>query len=154
MTHALLFHLLSLVIFSAGALGSLITFLTFRQALHKAPATLPGVASMFPRFGIMAEVGVLLMVISGLFLMSTRGWGDWGATWLSLKLALVVLLFLNAQIFGKPTGMRMGKALAAGGVAPGDNPEVARAVQTLTLFYAVQITGLIAIISLAVLGPR
>jgi len=151
--HALLLHLLSLTVITGGLVGSLTTYLMFRKAIHAAPAQLPGLGRLMPIFGMVTQAGLLLMIISGLLLMKSRGWGDWGQTWLSVKLGLIVLLFANAHVVAMPIGKRIGQALATGGMPPGENPEVLRAVRNLAYFWAVQVVGMISIISVAVLKP-
>jgi len=153
MNFPLLLHLLSLTVISAGLIGSLTNYLAFRKALTTSPAQLPGLGSMFPRFGIVTQIGLGLMILSGIGVMANRGWSDWGQMWLTVKLALIVFLFLNGNLVGRATGQRMGKAMATGGMPPAENPVVLAAVRTLALFYAVQIVGLALIISLAVLKP-
>jgi hypothetical protein len=153
MPHALLLHLLSLTIISAGLLGSVTIYLAFRKALTAAPAQLPGLGSIFPRFAIVTQIGLGLMILSGLAVMASKGWSDWGQTWLTVKFVIIIILFLNGNIVGKATGMRMGKALAQGGMPPAENPVVLAAVKTLAVYYAVQVVGLAAIICLAVLKP-
>lgn len=154
MTYALFFHLLSLTVITGGMAGSLTTYLTFRKAVHSAPPQLPGLGRLFPIFGIVTQAGLLLMIISGLLLMQSRGWGDWRQAWLTAKLVLIALLFLNAHVVSLPTGKRMGQALAKGGMPPGENLEVLRALRILAIFWTFQVTGLVLIIGLAVLGPR
>lgn len=151
--HALLLHLLSLTIITGGMIGSLTIYLVFRKAVHSAPAQLPGLGRMFPIFGILTQAGLLLMIISGLLLMKSRGWGDWGQSWLTVKLVIVVLLFANAHAVAMPIGKRMGQALAKGGMPPGENPEVLKAIRSLAIFWTVQVIGMISIICLAVLKP-
>jgi uncharacterized membrane protein len=151
--HALLLHLISLTVITGGMIGSMTTYLTFRKAVHSAPPQLPGLGRLFPIFGIMTSAGLLLMIISGLLVMKSREWGDWGQTWLTVKLVLVLLLFLNAHMVALPIGKRMGQALANGGMPPGENPEVLRALRSLGVFWMVQVTGMIVVICLAVLKP-
>jgi hypothetical protein len=47
----------------------------------------------------------------------------------------------------------MGQALANGGMPPGENPEVLRALRSLGVVWMVQVTGMIVVICLAVLKP-
>lgn len=154
MTHALLFHLLSLTVIATGMLGSFTIYLTFRKALHSAPGHLPGLGRMFPLFAMVAQGGLVLMILSGLALMYSRGWADWGQPWLMAKFSVIVVLALNGPMVARPAAMRMAQALAKGGVSPTENPVVRASVRTLALFYTVQVTGLAVIIGLAVLGPR
>jgi uncharacterized membrane protein len=151
--HALLLHLISLTVITGGMIGSVTTYLTFRKAVHSAPPQLPGLGRLFPIFGIMTQAGLLLMIISGLLLMKSREWADWGQSWFTVKLVLILLLFLNAHIVALPIGKRMGEALAKGGMPPGENPEVLRALRSLGVFWMVQVTGMIVVICLAVLKP-
>jgi uncharacterized membrane protein len=151
--HALLLHLISLTVITGGMIGSVTTYLTFRKAVHSAPPQLPGLGRLFPIFGIMTQAGLLLMIISGLLLMKSREWADWGQSWFTVKLVLILLLFLNAHIVALPIGKRMGEALAKGGMPPGENPEVLRALRSLGVFWMVQVTGMIVVICLATLKP-
>jgi hypothetical protein len=153
-TYALFFHLLSLIVITGGMVGSLTTYLIFRKAVHSAPVQLPGLGRLSPIFGMVTQAGLLLMIISGLLLMESRGWGDWRQPWLTAKLVLIALLFLNAHVVALPTGKRMGQALTKGGMPPSENPEVLRALRTMAIYWPVQMSGLVLIMGLAVLGPR
>ncbi|HKV74315.1 MAG TPA: hypothetical protein VJN95_07340 [Gemmatimonadales bacterium] len=153
MLHALLLHLLSFSVFASGVIGSVAVYLMFRKAVASAPPLLPGLARMFPVFGIMTSAGLLLMIISGVLLLRSRDWAFWGQSWLTIKLVLIVLLFANAHAWGRPTGARMAQALVKGGMPPAENPEVQGALKSLALFWTVQVIGLVIIVSLAVLKP-
>jgi uncharacterized membrane protein len=146
-------HLLSFVVFAAGVIGSVTVFLLFRKAVATAPPLLPGLGRMFPVFGIMTSAGLLLMIISGVLLLRSKNWEYWGQSWLSIKLVLIVLLFANAHAWGRPTGTRMAQALAKGGMPPAENPEVQSALKSLAIFWTIQVLGLVAVVSLAVLKP-
>ena len=145
--YALLFHLISLTIIAAGAIGSVVTFLAIRSALRAAPAAVPGIARMLPRFGMTAQIGALLMLISGTLLLYSRGWADWGAPWLTAKLTLFALLIVSSNVMIKPAGMKLGAAVATG--AP-----TAPIVRRLSLIFVWQIAGFVTLIVLAVLGSR
>lgn len=151
MAPALLFHLLSLLILATGAIGGTIAHRALVSAVRSNPIAVPGIGRLTPQFGALALTGALLMLVSGTLLLASRGWADWGHTWLSVKLALFVLLFLNAHIVARPSGMKLGAALAQGPNAPRDT--VAVLLRRLSIFHVVQNTGLVVLISLAVFGP-
>jgi uncharacterized membrane protein len=151
-TTALYLHLLSLLVLAAGGLGGLFVHLLFRDALRAGSPGAAHLGQLGARFGMMATIGALLLLASGTFLLASRGWADVGQTWLSVKLGIFVVLFLNGAFVARPTGDRLGAVLSAGPAAA--MGEAHGLVKRLTMFYAVQLTGLAAIIALAVFGPN
>src|SRR4051812_39674128 len=95
---ALSLHLLTLLVLAAGGVGGLFLHFALRRALPEAPAQAAAIGRVGAAFGATASIAALLMPVTGVLLMASRGWYDWGQPWLSTKLALFVLLFLNGLL--------------------------------------------------------
>jgi hypothetical protein len=153
---ALALHLLCLVLLAAGGIGGGFLHLALARMAHKDPRQALVVARIGARFGMVATSAALLMLATGIGLLATRGWADWGRPWLSAKLTIFVLLFLNGLLVAKPNGARLGAALAA--AAGGDQTSTGAGVEAplrrMGVFHAVQSAGLVALILLGVFGPR
>ena len=80
--------------------------------------------------------------------MASEHWAFWGQGWLTVKLALFVLLVLNGPLVARPAAQRLAVALTSGA-----SQEVAASLRRLDVFDVVQVAGLAAIVILAVLKP-
>jgi hypothetical protein len=153
---ALALHLLCLVLLAAGGIGGGFLHLALARMVRTEPRQALVVARIGARFGMVASTAALLMLATGVGLLATRGWADWGHAWLSVKLSLFAALFLNGLLVARPNGARLGAALAA--LAGGGDARQAAAVEgplrRMGVFHAVQSAGLVALILLGVFGPR
>lgn len=143
-------HLVSLTILAGGGVGSIVMQTALNAAVRRSAAEASALAGTMLRFALTAQLGAILMALTGIGLLVERQWADWGHTWLMAKLALFVLLVLAGPVIARPAGASLQQALTAGG---SNDPGVAAALRRLALFHLVQKTGLIAIIVLAVLRP-
>jgi hypothetical protein len=143
-------HLVSLTVLAGGGVGSIVMHTALTGALRRSAAEASALAGTMMRFALTAQLGAVLMALTGLGLLVERQWADWGHTWLVVKLSLFVVLVLAGPIIARPAGAALLQALAAG---KPDAPGVTAALRRLTLFHLVQKSGLIAIIVLAVLRP-
>jgi hypothetical protein len=143
-------HLVSLTILAGGAVGAIVMHMALSAAVRRSAAEASALAGTMLRFALTAQIGAVLMLLTGVGLLAERQWADWGRPWLMVKLALFVLLVLAGPIIARPAGASLREALAAAG---SNVAGVAGALRRLTLFHAVQKAGLIAIIVLAVLRP-
>lgn len=143
-------HLVSLTILAGGGVGSIVLQTALNAAVRRSAAEASALAGTMLRFALTAQLGAILMALTGVGLLVERQWADWGHTWLMAKLALFVLLVLAGPVIARPAGASLQQALTAGG---SNDPGVATALRRLALFHLVQKTGLITIIVLAVLRP-
>jgi len=143
-------HLVSLTILAGGGVGAIVMQTALNTAVRRSAGEASALAGTMLRFALTAQLGAMLMLLTGVGLLAERQWADWGHLWLMVKLALFVLLVLAGPIIARPAGASLREALAAGG---SNAPGVAAALRRLSLFHTVQKTGLIAIIVLAVLRP-
>lgn len=151
---ALLFHLVALTVLACGGLGGGLLHIRLRNALRTAPAQAGALGPLAMNFGIVAQIGALLMLLSGIALLASRGWADWGQHWLSTKLTIFVIMVANGVLVAKPAGARLASAAARAATGEDTRADVAAAVQRLGTFHLVQLVGFLAIIALGVLGPR
>ena len=152
---ALALHLLALVLLAAGGVGGLFLHVALRRAMSNAPKA-AAIGQVGAAFGAVATGAALLMLVTGLLLMASRGWQDWGQPWLSAKLAIFTLLFLNGLLVAKPTAPRLGAGLAAA-ARQGEGADLAAVRGPLVRmgrFHVVQSLGLVGLILLGVFGPR
>ncbi len=149
MRAALYFHLLSLFVLAGGGLGGTIMHGALEKTATSSAESFKNFMRLSMRFAIAAQVGALCMLLSGLFLLWSRGWGDWGHSWLTIKLSLFALLFANGIANARPTAMKLATAYGRSS----NDPEVPRLMGRLSIFHATQLIGLAAIVALAVFGP-
>jgi uncharacterized membrane protein len=143
-------HLVSLTVLAGGGVGATVMHTALSAAVRRSAAEASALAGTLLRFAMTAQLGAVLMLLTGVGLLAERQWADWGRPWLMAKLVLFVLLVLAGPIIARPAGASLQKALAAGG---SNDPGVTAALRRLTLFHVIQKTGLISIIVLAVLRP-
>jgi hypothetical protein len=148
-TITLAVHLVSLTILAGGGVGAIVMQTAVNATMRRSASEAAVLAGTMLRFALTAQLGALLMLLSGLGLMAGRHWADWGHPWLMAKLALFVILVLAGPLIARPAGASLVTALAAGG----EPDAVAGSLRRLTLFHVVQKGGLVAIIVLAVLKP-
>lgn len=153
---ALSLHLLCLVLLASGGVGSLWLHAALKRALPQGPAQAAALGRVSATFGLIASTSALGMLASGLLLMASRGWADWGQPWLMMKLALFTMLFLNGVLVAKPTGPRLAAGIASAARAGGslECDAVLQPLSRMGRFHAVQVSGLVCLVLLGVFGPR
>ena len=108
---ALFLHIISLIILSGGAVGTLIMELTLWDVALTNTKVAGILAKAYSRFPLFATGGALLLLVSGINLLASSGWAFWGQSWLTVKLMLFVFLFVHPIFTVKPAGARLGKLL-------------------------------------------
>jgi uncharacterized membrane protein len=147
---AVLIHILSLLLLAGGGVGAIVMHAALEPNATASAANMATFGRLSMRFGIAAQIGALCMLLSGLFLLSTRGWADIHQPWLHLKLTIFVLLVLNGVFVARPTGQKISAVYARNAA----DPEIAKLFRRMNIFHVVQMIGLAAIVGLGVLGPR
>lgn len=145
---ALAIHLLCLTILSGGSLGAKILHGAMRGKIQSAPSQAALLGTAMLRFSVVAQIGGVLMLVSGIGLLSAEHWAYWGTGWLYAKLGVYAVLMLNGPLVARPAANQLLAALNSGGGAA-----VAAPLKRLEIFHVVQVTGLVAIVLLAVLKP-
>jgi hypothetical protein len=165
---ALLLHLVGLTLIAAGTIGGLALHRAIGRSLAGAPAQAAAAARVGRHFPIMTQAGAVVMLLSGLGLLATRQWIYVGQPWLTVKLGLYVLLWLNGLLVARPAAQQFGRALpqwvaiqgalplsaAPQGTTTSSRAEIASALarvrRRLTLFHTSQALGVATILILAV----
>ncbi len=146
-------HILSLVVLSGGALGSIITDRSFWANLGKNNQHAAAIAKLSGLLAGMAQIGSILSLITGLSLLALSKWVYIGHLWMQIKLALFVLLFLNGFLVAKPIAAKLKELfirLNKGEVSPSDSA-FAAIRSRLSTFHIVQTIGLVILVCLGVL---
>ena len=153
---ALALHLVCLVLLAAGGIGGGFVHLVLTRVARREPRQAVRVARIGARLGTVASSAALLMLASGVALLAARGWGDVGQPWLSAKLAIFALLFLNGVLVARPNGARLGAALLMASFGRRARPGalVEEPMRRMGLFHAVQSAGVVTIILIGVFGPH
>lgn len=157
MTAAVALHLITLLFVAGGGIGGLLMHVALGRAIANNPADGLPIAKTGLLFATVARTAAQLMIVSGLWLMYSRGWGDATKPWLLGKFAIFIILSLNGAIVGQKAGGKLVGALIA--FASGREVEQARAtiassMQTMHRFHLVQVGGLATMVLLGVFGPR
>jgi uncharacterized membrane protein len=170
----LLLHVIGIVALSGGSIGGTVTDLVFWRTYQKAPVESKALAALSVKLGVVAEIGSMSMILSGLVLLFADSWVWWGQIWLTLKLVLFVLLALNGALVASPAGRALNKLMeqwvvvnggapVAASVSPGGTAtmtatatrewvetELNRLHQRLRYFHVSETAGFLAILVLAV----
>ena len=164
---ALLLHLGGITLLAAGTIGGLMLHRTIWRDLDDAPAQAAAAVRVGRHFPLMTQAGAVVMLLSGLALLATHQWVYVGQPWLTVKLSLYALLWLNGLFVARPAARQFSRVLpewlavhdllraaVAVEAAPSSRAEVAAALarvrRRLTIFHANQTLGLALIIILAV----
>jgi hypothetical protein len=164
---ALLLHLGGITLLAAGTIGGLMLHRAIWRDLASAPAQAAAAVRVGQHFPLMTQSGAVVMLLSGLLLLAARQWVYVGQPWLTVKLSLYALLWLNGLCVARPAARQFGRVLpkwlavhgllpatVAADAAPSGRAEIIAALaqvrRRLTIFHTNQTLGLALIIILAV----
>jgi uncharacterized membrane protein len=119
---ALLFHMIGFSLIAGGMIGGITLHRAIWRNLADAPAQATTAARLGLHFPLMIQAGAMVMLLSGLGLLAARQWVYLGQPWLTVKLSLYVLLWLNGLLVARPASRQfertMSKWLAAQAMLP------------------------------------
>ena len=164
---ALLLHLGGVTLLAAGAIGGLMLHRAIWRDMANTPAQAAAAVRIGHHFPILTQTGAVVMLISGVLLLATRHWVYVGQPWLTAKLSLYALLWLNGLFVARPASRQFGRVLpewlaahdrqlvaVSADAAPSSRAELATARalvrRRLTIFHTNQTLGLAIILVLAV----
>jgi hypothetical protein len=107
----LLLHILGIVSFSGGSIGSLIAVNAVWPSLKTSPTQALGAFHLSEAFANLPIYGTLLMFISGILMLVGRNWLYLSQPWLIIKLVLFLLLFLNTMLVSRPISAKLNKLM-------------------------------------------
>ncbi len=149
----MLLHLLGYgLLFTAGIAGWIISKQYYKASDYKEKAVV--LRSAKP-LGLLGPIGIVTMLITGVGNMHMRALGMFTETWLTVKILLFVIAATNGIIFGIRAAKRgkMVGHLAAGTAPAGTEDKVKSMDIQFRIFYMVQITLLLLIVTLSILKP-
>lgn len=146
-------HLFGFVIIAGATVGSWVADKALFARLPNDRAGAAAIAVTLRGYGLAAQIGAGVMLLSGLGLLFASKWAQWGSLWLSIKLALFVALGMFGGIVGGGSSRKLGALLDAGVAnpsAPLDEAAIARLHGTRTIFHVVETLLFAVVIGLAV----
>lgn len=149
LSFGLVLHITGIALMAGGTLG---VFVSLRQLWKYVPAEQQKAALLLRSsagYTIFFGIGAGLILISGFLLLRAFQFSVTGQAWFRIKMALVVLLFLNARIVAAPVINRLKKLLAADTNVM-DLPQLFSLKRRLTVFHVVQFMMFLVIFVLAV----
>ena len=145
----LVMHLSGLVCMAGTTVTEYVLFCSFKRLYKKKGEASQEILQLMSGLGIILLAGGVLLVLSGIGLVSITKGFYLHQLWLRLKLLLILLLPLNGMLVGSPQINKLKKLLSG--------PEIENhlftaepAMTKLTIFYTVQILMFLAIMILAV----
>lgn len=98
------------------------------------------------KFQLFGMVGLLLLILSGITMLSLYDWAYGEQLWFRIKMSCILLILVNGFTFGRMTTVRMGKLLARDGHANGAEVGVLRLKRNQSIFLATQLSLFFVII--------
>ncbi|NII26578.1 hypothetical protein HB364_15930 [Pseudoflavitalea sp. X16] len=104
---------------------------------------------MLDRLPILIGVGTGLILLSGVGMMAVFHTVFGAMLWFRIKIVLVVLVILNAVLFGRRQGARLNRLLMADAPQPADQQSLEQIRKNMNLFHLTQLTLLFIIFFLS-----
>lgn len=109
---AMILHLFSMALLTAGAFGGALLFGRLAAAVRGGTPQLPGLVTAVLTLSVMARIGSVLMLVTGAYLLYAMHWVEYGMPWMTLKLALYGVTWALSLGVATPAGLRLAPALA------------------------------------------
>lgn len=148
----LVVHFLGFILIAGATVGAWVADGALFKRLPGDRAGAAAIAATLRSYGLAAQIGAGVMLLSGIGLLAHGKWAHWGALWLTIKLGLFVALGMFGGIVGGRSGRKLGALLAAA-AAPGgtlDEEELARLRGTRMAFHYIETVLFIAVVALAI----
>jgi len=146
----LFMHIIGITLIAGGSLGGLLLENHIWKSLPEAPEKVRALGPLMLKYPVIIQAGTLLMLVSGLIMLGSLGWGVASQGWFIIKMLLVVALVLNGIWVAKPNAARLRLLIAR--LTDGDPvaAEIARVKRNLTIFHISEMTMLVVVYLLAV----
>lgn len=146
----LVFHIVGLVMM-AGT--TLVDFLFFSQFWKLYAADKRGGAAILvvqSRFRLLLMTGFILLLLSGVSMVALSHGLFAEQRWFRIKMGIIVLLFLNAMVFGRRQVMKL-RTLTAADIAGGDvQLNLSLVKGRLQLFHILQVLMFLTVFTLSI----
>ena len=107
------------------------------------------VKKMLNRLPALIGIGTGLVLLSGIGMMAVFHTVFGAMLWFRIKIVLVLLVILNAILFGRRQGARLNRLLIAGASQPADQQSLDQIRRNMNLFHLTQLTLLLIIFFLS-----
>jgi hypothetical protein len=145
----LIFHIIGITMMAGTTFADFITFRQFWKQLprDKQKAILINIATA--KFPVFIGIGAVLLILSGITMMAVLHGVLDTQTWFRIKMALVLLIILNAVIIGRPQNIKLKKMLLSD-IVNGTSIEFNIIKKRIRLFHVLQFTMFVLIFILSV----
>ena len=157
---SLVIHLACLAVYGASSLGGIVIDRRLWAAAERGKA---GEALSFAQTGMVlgrcAQFAAILTLLTGIGMLASTGWVQWGQLWLYGKVGLFLVLAAVGGAVGGRAGRKLlailEKKTAAGGAGGGSlvDAELGALRSTFAKFHVVMPLLLLAVVTLAVVRP-
>ena len=147
---ALITHLAGLIMLAGTTLVDYILTRQFWKQHAIDPTRSSSIREATSRLPILAAVGILFLIASGIYMMYvTRGaYGE--QIWFRVKFGIVLLIIANGVVFGRRQGVKLRKLLSEGASSLKGDAGLLQVKANLNLFHLAQLAFFVCILTLSV----
>jgi len=145
----LFFHILGITLLAGGSLGGLLLERQLYRYFLTSPDKALALAPLMGRYPVVIQYGAILMLLSGITLLSALHWAVVSQAWFIIKMFLYVALILNGTLVARPTGLQLKELMTH----PATNETKNRfhsLKRKMTIFHITEFSMLVAIYVLAI----
>ena len=124
---ALLLHIVGIVIMAGTTFADYFTFRQLLRYLRQDAQKAVAVNIATAKFSQLMSLGMLLLILSGVLMVSVYGHAFTTQIWFRIKMGIVLLILLNGILIARPSMLKLQKLLPS--VA--DNSEAAGRIEVL-----------------------
>ena len=151
---ALILHLVSMAVLAGGGLGGMLLHRPLVAAVRGGTPQLAGLADAVRRLGLMARLGAVLLLASGLYLAWAMHWADFQMRWFHIKLGVYVGMWVLSLGLAAPAAAKFGAALTRRAQGEDTTRVLEESLATMGFYNVLILAGFIAIVMLVIVGAR
>ena len=151
---ALILHLVSMAVLAGGGLGGMLLHRPLVAAVRGGTPQLAWLADAVRRLGLMARLGAVLLLASGLYLAWAMHWADFQMRWFHIKLGVYVGMWVLSLGLAAPAAAKFGAALARRAQGEDTTRVLEESLATMGFYNVLILAGFIAIVALVIVGAR
>jgi hypothetical protein len=111
---ALVTHLIGLVLLAGATVSNYVIILQFWKQYASDKTKTFGITDAMRRLGMLIRIGILLLILSGITMLSLVQGAFGQQTWFRIKMVIVVLIIINGIVVGGRLARKLGKTLLGG----------------------------------------
>jgi len=151
---AMILHFFSMALLTAGGFGGALLFGRLAAAVRGGTPQLPGLVTATRYLSDMARIGLVLMLVTGAWLLYAMHWVEYGMPWMTFKLTLYGVMWALSLGLATPAGLRLAPALARRAKGEDVAAELDASLARLGWAHVGMIACFVAIVAIVVLETR